>query len=344
MMRRTIFYSWQSQTEQAVNRYLIRDALAAAAKHLTIAYEVDEATRDVAGSPPIFETILRKIEQGAVFVGDITIVTGVGSRPSCNANVLIEYGFALAKLGERRLIPVLNQSYGLLGQLPFDLQHKAVRVIYDLPADSDKEAIKATRSMLEGRLRSELRLVLESPGTVFELSENEVRIAEYILRESWDGEARTYYSMEDLSTAISLDIKGVKRSVAELVSRHYLERQNGVGTDSPPVGATAFLFWDFDLYVHGWAPREDAKAMARALVETSDSGYGHLSTKEFAERQGWSLRQLNPAFRFLVASSIVNSSKIAASDVVMFEIFEIEATRAFIRGEFDPDALRRSRR
>ena len=59
MIQRTIFYSWQSDTEQSVNRYLIRDALKAAAKRLSIPGEVDEATRGVAGSPPIFETILR---------------------------------------------------------------------------------------------------------------------------------------------------------------------------------------------------------------------------------------------------------------------------------------------
>jgi hypothetical protein len=181
-------------------------------------------------------------------------------------------------------------------------------------------------------------------GAASRLSENELRVAEYILKDPQEGVARKVYNMEDLSAALSLDIKDVKHAVAELVSRMYLERLAVRGTDAPPVMATPFLFWDLDPYVHGWDPREDAKTIARALVETSDSGHGRLQTRAFAERHGWPLRRLNPALDYLVASSIVNSSQISVPDVVTLSIFETEVTRAFLRGDFDPDSRRRSGR
>jgi hypothetical protein len=160
-MKRQIFYSWQSDTDENHNRYLIRDALIAAAKRLSVPCEVDEATRGVSGSPPIFETILQKIDQSMAFVGDLTLVTGIAKPPSSNPNVLIEYGYALARLQERRLISVLNQSYGSPEQLPFDLRHRAVRVVYDLGPSADRSAIKEAKGHLEGRFISELRQVLE---------------------------------------------------------------------------------------------------------------------------------------------------------------------------------------
>src|SRR5215213_8206975 len=222
MIQRSIFYSWQSDTEQSVNRFLIRDALKAAAKRLSIPCEVDEATRGVAGSPPIFETILRKIEQSAVFVGDVTIVTGSAGRASCNPNVLIEYGFALAKLGENRLVPVLNSHFGTPERLPFDLRHRAVRVSYNLAPDASKDKIKAAQKSLVGLLFSELRLLLEDPKSVFSLSESQGRIVQYLSGASQRGTGRSYYSMEEISNGTGIEVEEVKRAVAELVSRYYL--------------------------------------------------------------------------------------------------------------------------
>jgi hypothetical protein len=47
----------------------------------------------VAGQPPIVETILRKTDEAAVFVADMTFTAKrVDGRPSPNPNVLIEYG------------------------------------------------------------------------------------------------------------------------------------------------------------------------------------------------------------------------------------------------------------
>src|ERR1039457_513656 len=79
--RLTVFYSWQSDSPSNLNRSFIERALEKALKRLhsdatlenalrDTNVELDKDTQGVAGSPPIAETILRKIEDCAVFVAD----------------------------------------------------------------------------------------------------------------------------------------------------------------------------------------------------------------------------------------------------------------------------------
>jgi len=76
--RLTIFYSWQADTPSTINRNFIEEALTEALKLLQSDAMLELALRDaditldrdtkgVAGSPPIVETILRKIEECAAF-------------------------------------------------------------------------------------------------------------------------------------------------------------------------------------------------------------------------------------------------------------------------------------
>jgi hypothetical protein len=341
-MKRSVFFSWQIDTDQQANRYLIRDALKAACARLSNPCEFDEATRGVPGSPSIFETILQKIDQSAVFVGDISLVTEEEARRhNCNPNVHVEYGYALARLTPSRIVPVLNKHYGPPERLPFDLRHKGVRVIYDLPPNGDREIVKQVKSSLEGRLYSELRLILEDPKSVFGLSANEASVAEYILRTSQLGTGRSTYRVDKVAEGTGIEFEAVNSAITELVSREYLERLEVLDTDAPPVKARHSLFWDLDVFVKGWDPREDAKTIAKALVSKSGAGNGRLGTRDLSQRQNWPLRRLNPAVRYLVASSIVRASNEVDPELVTTEIYETEPTRAFLRGEFDPDALRR---
>ena len=337
---RTIFFSWQSE-HAAVNRDLIHDALQRATKRLSVSCEVDEATRGVSGSPAIFETLLDKIVRCSAFVGDLTLVLGSESRKSCNPNVLIEYGYALARPGEKYIIPVLNRNFGSAELLPFDLRHKAVRVLYDLSPEAPRGEIEAAGSELERLLLLELKLIFEAPGSLLGLSDNEVAVAEHIAQSSKQGRGHTYYEPSQLAEATGMELEAVHRAVAELVSREYLRRLPVAGTDTPPVAATPFLFWNFDLYVHGWSTKDDARSIADALIESSKTGHGHLAARKFAEREGWPFRRLNPALRYLVSGSIVTESKEVDPEVVTREIFESELTRAFLRGEYDPDPRRR---
>lgn len=114
-MTSTIFYSWQSDSDAKLNRNFIEDAINKAIAKLGSDIEVVEAlrgddlqldkdTKGVPGSPAIVDTILEKIEGAGIFIGDLTFITNNGSRYFSNPNVLIEYGWALARLGKTNIV------------------------------------------------------------------------------------------------------------------------------------------------------------------------------------------------------------------------------------------------
>lgn len=147
-----VFWSWQSDTHQASGRHFVRAALEAAVKRLhdqpgledAERPSVDSDTSNVPGSPPIAETILRKIRECAVFVADVTpIETTVGGKKLPNPNVMLELGYALANVGLERIILVMNQSEGAsLRALPFDLRHWRAPLTYALRRDASEDQQK----------------------------------------------------------------------------------------------------------------------------------------------------------------------------------------------------------
>ena len=128
-----IFYSWQSELPHLVNLKLIRKALSQAAiamnsdHAMNLHVVVDEATRDVPGSPDIKDSIFQKIREADALVCDLTKVAEVKNdagevRKYCNPNVAIELGYAIRVLGPNRIIQVFNQAYGAVpADLPFDV-------------------------------------------------------------------------------------------------------------------------------------------------------------------------------------------------------------------------------
>jgi hypothetical protein len=111
-----IFYAWQSDRPNNCNRAFIRKALDKVANDLNaelkiedalrpMEIEVDQDTQGVPGSPNIAETILQKISESDVFVGDLTFI-GFSEKKNKkgnfkklpNPNVMLEYGFALSQL------------------------------------------------------------------------------------------------------------------------------------------------------------------------------------------------------------------------------------------------------
>lgn len=328
---RPIFFSWQSDSPADVNRYLIRDSLEAALKGLRVSAFLDEATRGVSGTPDIFATILSKIDKCAVFVADLTLAEMAAQRGFApNPNVLIEYGYALAKVGDGRIIPVINTSFGPVEQLPFDLRHKVVRVSYSLPSEAQREVIKGLKLELTGRLRSELRLILEDPRSVLSLGDDELAVARFMLEKVTTGVERTYIGQDEVANGLGLDLTVAKRAIASLIGRDYLDRLEVIGTNAPPVTPTDLLLWDLDPFVNGWDSRSDARLLVQTLVETSDSGRGKLTTKKFSEERGWSLRRLNPALRYLMRHGFVNYSKTSVPDLATGMILETPATRKFL--------------
>jgi hypothetical protein len=158
-----IFYSWQSDIDGKFNRYFIKDCLQGAIKKLEHELAIEDAvrldhdTKDVAGSPEIANTILQKIDDCDVFIGDLTfVIREKDGRCFPNPNVLIELGYALKSVGGERLLNVMNTSFGEPeNNLPFDLAHRRWPVQYRLSeenyaskADEKKRLVSALHAAL----------------------------------------------------------------------------------------------------------------------------------------------------------------------------------------------------
>lgn len=166
-----IFFSWQSDTPNAVGRSMIEVCLERAIGKLQADAEVELADRELAidkdtlrvpGSPPIAETIYGKIDRAAVFLSDLTYVAlrqnGDGIP---NPNVLIEHGWALKSLGSRRVLSVMNTALGDPEQhkLPFDLRHVRRPILYACPPDARPEDRARAREELTGHLTQALKAI-----------------------------------------------------------------------------------------------------------------------------------------------------------------------------------------
>ena len=126
---------------------------------------VDRDTQHVPGSPPIFDTILDKIQKAVIFVPDLTFVgTRANGKPVPNPNVLLEYGYALNQHGHRRIIAVMNSAYGEPTQenMPFNLGHRRFPIRYTLHEDATDETRKTVRDSLSKELDAAIRLIFDS--------------------------------------------------------------------------------------------------------------------------------------------------------------------------------------
>ena len=171
----TIFYSWQSDRSKNTCRNFIERALQSAVNQLRADVkvepslredlEVDKDTKNVPGSPAIFDTIMAKIASASIFVPDLTFVgLRTDRRPISNPNVLIEYGYALHKPGPQRIIAVINAAYGepTAQNVPFNLAHRRFPITYTLAVDASEEERKAARKVLTDKFESALRTIFES--------------------------------------------------------------------------------------------------------------------------------------------------------------------------------------
>ena len=173
----TVFYSWQSDRPTGVCRNFIERCIQSAIDRLRADVEIEESlrselevnkdTKNVPGSPAIFDTITAKIAAAGVVVSDLTFVGArPDGRPTSNPNVLIEYGYALASLGSERVIAVVNATYGTPTNvsLPFNLAHTRFPIAYTLAEGAGEEERKAARNELSKKFEGALRTVFESAG------------------------------------------------------------------------------------------------------------------------------------------------------------------------------------
>lgn len=130
-MKRTIFYSWQSDLPNKTNRSFIEDCIKKAMRDVEksmpfgLELSLDKDTYNEPGNPEIVNTILSKIENSKIFIADISIINSDSKlRKTPNPNVLFELGYASKALGWERIICIYNLDYGGFEELPFDLKHR----------------------------------------------------------------------------------------------------------------------------------------------------------------------------------------------------------------------------
>lgn len=169
-----VFYSWQSELPEGVNRYFIRDALKDAMPIIKRRYglderpEVDQDTRGTPGLPDIVHTIFSKIEASSAFVADVSFTSeSINHRHCANANVLIELGFALHSLGDERLILVMNDAFGSpKDQMPFNLAARRWPITFTLHTGVDKQTRKQVHKELVSKITQALKTMADS-GVLF---------------------------------------------------------------------------------------------------------------------------------------------------------------------------------
>lgn len=173
-MEHKIFYSWQSDLPAQTNEQFIEKALKNVVQKLKDDASLDVnpiLDRDIAnvpGSPDVAATILAKIEQSDIFVGDVSIINKRQSRNasgakkirlSSNPNVLVELGYALKALGPDKIILINNLAFGRHEDLPFDFRHKLV-IGYHLASNSSNEQCEEEGQFLEKQLDQKLRQIM----------------------------------------------------------------------------------------------------------------------------------------------------------------------------------------
>lgn len=184
-MSDSVFFSWQSDIDEAITKAVIRKAIQRAIKEVNREISLENAEREPlkydadtmgeTGNPSIVNTIFSKIESAAAFVADVSYIATVendGRKKGIpNANVMIEYGYALKVLhgdkekAQRKTILIMNIAFGQPPEieLPFDLNHLRWPIQFNLPCDSSDENKKKVVDNLTNILKGNFRKLCSPP-------------------------------------------------------------------------------------------------------------------------------------------------------------------------------------
>jgi hypothetical protein len=167
-----VFYAWQSDRLERLNRHLIRFALNLAAETISndlsvgVRIRIDVDTEGVLGHVPVTDTILKKIAACDAFVPDLTFVAETDAgKLVCNPNVMLEYGYALHAKSHSVIMPVMNTAYGPAEKLPFDMGHLRHPIKYELPVTAKDAERRAVRRTLTEEFERILRLMIADAPT-----------------------------------------------------------------------------------------------------------------------------------------------------------------------------------
>lgn len=172
----SVFLSWQSDLPANAHRNAIRTALSRCLKKYPN-LKLDEATREMAGSDDIAQTILDKIQAAEIFVADISTIRrkyGTG-RPVPNPNVVFEVGYAVAHLGWSRVILLFNDESGSFPRdVPFDFLTKRI-ARYSIAAKPTKAEKESLETLLGDALAQIIRSSPARPAELRGLDERAIR-------------------------------------------------------------------------------------------------------------------------------------------------------------------------
>lgn len=125
----TLFYSWQSDNKDETKK--IRKALTKLEKFYRdkdLNLKIESDMRNTSGSQDIPNTLFKKISESDIFIADVNLIGLSVFRNDGipNPNVLIELGFAAAKLGWNRIVILMNTDQNKIEELPFDIRQRSI--------------------------------------------------------------------------------------------------------------------------------------------------------------------------------------------------------------------------
>jgi hypothetical protein len=169
-MQPKIFYSWQTDCPQHINKQFISEAIQEAitsSPNFSIepALRVDSGMDDVPGSPEVARIMFDKISSSAIFIADVSLVgnsttNSQNVKKLANPNVLIEMGFAASAIGWERILCVMNESFGTRHEQPFDIRNRRFPIDYKLPPDATPAQINKEKNSLVKILKDAIPGVL----------------------------------------------------------------------------------------------------------------------------------------------------------------------------------------
>jgi len=237
MPQQTVFYSWQSWTDGGANRNFIEDCLERAIKEirkddsLRLDPVIDRDTQGVPGAADIANTIFGKVADADVFVADVSFIQEPGAqRRTPNPNVLVELGYALSKLGDGKVVCILNLASGRIEELPFDIRGRLVATYELIPKskaadEAEWQTLRAEqRKQLVGKLKHSIVAVLSAPDPALSAFGNEM-VEKLILAIIFGGEVddRPIKPGCDVMRAVLEDVAGNLRAMACKDQAHQLD-------------------------------------------------------------------------------------------------------------------------
>jgi DNA-binding MarR family transcriptional regulator len=229
----------------------------------------------------------------------------------------------------------MNTYYGTPGELPFNLRHRVVRILYNLQSSASPEELKSERRRLTHLLQREINLVWKSVISGG-LTESGLRMAEVFVRQSQLGlKGDPQLSVPALCDLLGVLEAQVRQAIDELEGQGLIRRLAVAGDATRYVSPTPQLFLAFDPIFLPWDPAEDAKKIAEDLVAGPHPESNQVSANQLAKRYGWEPRRLNPALQYLKIYNFIGTSAELNATFAFAAIFETAETRRFVRGQVD---------